>query len=206
MQQINDPSDQSKQKEGKFYTTIRPYLQFIDSGMMFRTPFSWMYVFMSIFNLLIPIYMLFEAWQKDIYNVLPFKYTIVFIIILLLISVVSWLGFQIWWNRKYDVVHNYSEGDEFVATPVFAHFVQTLGEWLGTWIGVVGFSVSLVATLLLGTEGKYMLQAVGLDFMETGFLFALLMPVYGFLIIVFSRFLAEQFRAMSTIANNTKRK
>jgi hypothetical protein len=32
------------------------------------------------------------------------------------------------------------------------------------------------------------------------------MPVYGFLIIVFSRLIAEQIRAVVAIANNTKNK
>ena len=195
-----------QKKQGKFYNSIQPYLHFIDNGLLFRTPFGWLYIFMAIFNLLIPIYMLIEAWNNQLFRLLEFKYIAVFIIIWILIAVVSWIGFQIWWNRKYDVIKTYSEGDEFVATPVFAHFVQTLGEWLGTWIGIVGFSVSLVATLFLGSEGKYMLQTVGLDFMDTGFLFVILMPVYGFVIVVFSRFLAEQFRALTTIANNTKRK
>jgi len=206
MSQSTSPIPSSpNDKYGKFYTLIKPYLQHIDNGLLFRTPFSWMYAFMAIFNLLLPIYMLIEAWNNHVFEVLAAKYLAVFFLIWLLIAFVSWLGFQIWWNRKFDVLKTYHKGDEFVATPVFAHFVQTLGEWLGTWIGIVGFSVSLVATLLLGSEGKYMLQSVGLDFMETDFLFAILMPVYGFLIIVFSRFLAEQFKALTTIANNTRR-
>jgi hypothetical protein len=41
--------------------------------------------------------------------------------------------------------------------------------------------------------------------MKTGFLFIILMPIYGFLIIVATRFLAEQFRALSSIANNTRK-
>ena len=191
---------------GKFFHTIRPYLHYIDNGLIFRTPFAWLYTFMAIFNLLIPVYMLFEAWNKGVFELLEYKYIAVFMLIWAIVAFVSWLGFQIWWNRKDDVLQTYHKGDEFVATPVFAHFVQTLGEWLGTWIGIVGFAVSLTATLFLGSEGIYMLQAVGLDFMETGFLFAILMPVYGFVILVFSRFLAEQFKALTAIANNTRRK
>jgi hypothetical protein len=41
--------------------------------------------------------------------------------------------------------------------------------------------------------------------MEVGFLSIILMPIYGFLIIVATRFLAEQFRALVSIANNTKK-
>ena len=92
-----------------------------------------------------------------------------------------------------------------MATPVFSHFIQTIGEWLGTWIGIVGFSVALLTTLILGDEGYYLSSQLGLGFMKTGVLFIILMPVYGFLIIVATRFLAEQFRALSSIANNTRK-
>jgi len=92
-----------------------------------------------------------------------------------------------------------------VATPVFSHLIQTIGEWLGTWIGIVGFSVALLTTLILGDEGYYLSRQLGLGFMKTGVLFIILMPVYGFLIIVATRFLAEQFRALSSIVNNTRK-
>jgi len=41
--------------------------------------------------------------------------------------------------------------------------------------------------------------------LKSGWLFTILMPIYGFLIIVTTRFLAEQFRALASIANNTRK-
>jgi hypothetical protein len=43
------------------------------------------------------------------------------------------------------------------------------------------------------------------EFMESGIEFIVLFPIFGFLIAVFTRFLAEQFRALSSIANNTRK-
>jgi len=111
----------------------------------------------------------------------------------------------IWWDRKIKVTATSVEGNEFIATPVFSHLIQTFGEWIGTWIGIVGFTVAILTTIILGNEGDYLSYQIGIPFLKTGFAFIILMPIYGFLIIVISRFLAEQFRALSSIANNTRK-
>ncbi len=190
--------------ENKFFTFIKPYLSFIDNGHLYRKPFSWLYMLLAIVNLILPIYIFYKAADNNIFDA-PAKLVIVFLLVWVIIAFASWLSFQLWWDRKTKVTSTSVEGDEFVATPVFSHLIQTLGEWLGTWIGIVGFSVALLATLILGDEAYYLSYQIGIPFLETGFLFIILMPIYGFLIIVVTRFLAEQFRALSSIANNTRK-
>jgi len=190
--------------DSKFLTFIKPYLSYIDNGHLYRKPFSWLYALLAIINLVLPIYIFFQAVDNRIFDT-PAKFIIVFLLVWIIIAFASWISFQLWWDRKSKVISTSSEGDEFVATPVFSHLIQTIGEWLGTWIGIVGFSVALLTTLILGDEGYYLSILLGLGFMKTGFLFIILMPIYGFLIIVTTRFLAEQFRALSSIANNTRK-
>jgi len=190
--------------DNKFFTFIKPYLSFIDNGHLYRKPFSWLYVLLAILNLLLPIYILYQAIDHNIFEA-PTKRLIVFLLVWLILAFAGWISFQLWWDRKSKVIASSLVGDEFVATPVFSHFIQTLGEWFGTWIGIVGFSVALLTTVILGDEAYYFSMSVGLPFLETGFLAVILMPIYGFLIIVVSRFLAEQFRALSSISNNTRK-
>lgn len=190
--------------ENKFFTFIKPYLSFIDNGHLYRKPFSWLYTLLAVVNLILPIYIFYQAADNGIFDA-PAKFIIVFLLVWIIIAFASWISFQLWWDRKSKVITTSSEGDEFVATPVFSHLIQTIGEWLGTWIGIVGFSVALLTTLILGDEGYYLSRQLGLGFMKTGFIFIILMPIYGFLIIVATRFLAEQFRALSSIANNTRK-
>ena len=190
--------------DNKFFTFINPYLSFIDNGHLYRKPFSWLYVLLAIINLLMPIYVFFQAVDNQIFAA-PAKFVIVFLLVWIIIALAGWISFQLWWDRKSKVINISSVGDEFVSTPVFSHLIQTTGEWLGTWVAIVGFSVALLTTLILGDEGDYLSRLLGLGFMKTGFLFIVLMPIYGFLIIVVTRFLAEQFRALSSIANNTRK-
>ena len=190
--------------DNKFFKFIKPYLSFIDNGHLYRKPFSWLYTLLAVVNLILPIYIFYKAVDNNIFDA-PAKFVIVFLLVWLIIAFASWVSFQLWWDRKTKVTTTSVEGDEFVATPVFSHLIQTLGEWLGTWIGIVGFSVALLTTIILGDEANYLSYQIGIPFLESGFLFVILMPIYGFLIIVGTRFLAEQFRALSSIANNTRK-
>lgn len=41
------------------------------------------------------------------------------------------------------------EENEFIAIPVVSHLTQTMGEWLGLYIGVIGTLCSVVIAILL---------------------------------------------------------
>lgn len=191
--------------DNQFFNFIKPYLSFIDKGHFFRKPISWLYMILAVLNLILPIYIFYEAATNNIFRA-PGEVIFVFILFWLIFALAGWLSFQLWWNRSTKVTETSTIGDDFIATPVFAHFIQTFGEWLGTWIAVVGFSFSLLTTIILGQDGQFLSMQLGLNFLRDGLLYIVLMPVYGFLIVVVSRFLAEQFRALASIANNTRNK
>lgn len=190
--------------DNKFFTFFKPYFDFIDQGHLYRKPFSWLYAFFGIINLLVPIWILAEAIDNDIFDAKA-KFVLIFLLIWAGIGFASWVSFQLWWDRRSKLETTSHVDDDFVATPVFSHLIQTFGEWMGTWIGIVGFFSALVTTLFLGDEANYLLSSIGLDFLSAGFVYIVSMPFIGFLIIVFSRFVAEQFRALASIANNTKK-
>ena len=185
----------------KFLTFINPYLSFIDNGHLFRKPFSILYAILGILNLIIPIAVLFMAIANNI-----FRYSGIFgfLLIWIVIAFAGWCSFQLWWNRKSKLKEIANEGDEFVATPVFSHLIQTIGEWLGTWIGLVGFGSGLITALGIGGRDEVTVQIIG-AFQGLGWVSIFIMPIFGFLIILLARFLAEQFRALTSIANNTNK-
>ena len=190
--------------ENKFLTFVKPYLSYIDNGHLFRKPFSWLYALLGIINLLLPIYVFYQATENRIFDT-PGKLIIVFLLLWFIIAFAGWVGFQLWWDRRTKIDLLSSTGDEFIATPVFSHFIQTFGEWIGTYIGIVGFGFALITTIILGEEGYYLGRNLGIPYLETGWMAVITMPIIGFLIIVFSRFLSEQIKALSSIANNTKK-
>jgi len=193
--------------ENKFFTFISPYLSFIDKGHLFRKPFSWLYVIMAIINLLLPLYIFYQAIDNRIFDA-EFKITITFLLAWLIIAFAGWVSFQLWWDRKTKITFSSDDNAEFVATPAFSHLIQTLGEWLGTWVGLVGFGFALLTTIILGEEGRYLSYQLGIpmgQYLDSGWTDVFLMPIYGFLIIVLTRFLSEQIKALSAIANNTKK-
>lgn len=97
-------------------------------------------------------------------------------------------------NKLKDIIQ---ENNEFIAIPVVSHLTQTIGEWLGIYIGVIGTLCSLIIALFAANELQYIMPV------STGIFF--LMPIYGFLIVVFARLLAELYRALAVIANNTRK-
>jgi hypothetical protein len=190
--------------DNKFFNFMDPFLAFIDSGELFRKPFRWLYLFIAAINVLLPFYLLFVALKNNVFQ-LPGKFIFAFGALWIVIAFAGWISFQIWWNRSSKVANVASPGEDFVATPVFSHFIQTFGEWAGVWVGIVGFISAIIAVALLGDEARMMSQMPGMGFLGAGVSAIFLMPLYGFLIIVFSRFVAEQCRAIAAIANNTKK-
>ncbi len=191
--------------DNAFFTFIKPALGYVDKGDFFRRPFGWLYMVVAILNLLIPIAILYSVIDANFFKFADAKAIIVFVLIWLVIVFLAWLSFQLWWDRKEKVVVTSTQGEEFIATPVFSHLIQTFGEWLGLWVGVLGFAFALLGTIIMGDEAGYLASQLGIGFLEHGLLYIVLMPIYGFLIVVFFRFLAEVFRALTSLANTAQR-
>jgi len=189
--------------QNKFFTFIAPYLSSIDDGKFFRKPLSWLYSLIALVNLVVPFFVLVVFGRYFFRG--GAIYFLGSVLVWLTIGGACWIGFQIWWNRKEKINLSSSTGDDFIATPAFAHFIQTLGEWIGTLIGFLGFMFGIFSIIALGDLIDYFSDFLGVGFINMGMFSVIIAPVYGFLIIIITRFLAEQIRALVTIANNTKK-
>lgn len=173
-----------------------PYFNLIDSGALFRRPFVILYMVLAGLNLL------------SILGVLGFMFKggIALIITGLFTIFALWVGFQLWWNRRKKIDAFVTPGSEFVALPVFSHLWQTIGEWTGTFIAIAGTGACLGG--LLGSIGSENGGYHGGDpmamFTQMGAAGLIACPISGFMILIFTRAIAEQIRALVAVANNTK--
>ena len=193
-------------EESKFFQFSRPFFDSIDQGKFFKQPFRWIYITFAIINLLAPIYLLILLIDnKNYLNFTGFAVVLAW----LFVAFNGWVGFQLWWNRKSKINRYVEKGDDFLAIPTFSHFIQTLGEWYGITIGILGFGLSLCG--LIATSGYRDYGFRGSDSFFTpsltgaGLIGMISSPIIGFFIIVFSRFIAEGIRSFAAIANNTKK-
>lgn len=189
--------------DNKFFTMIRPYLNYIDAGKLYKQPFKILYMIIAVLMLIMPFVMLYRMIDGHVFSMTA-GLAIAAILIWIVFAAAGWFSFQLWWNRADDVQQTSHEGDEFVATPVISHLIQTTGEWFGSYLAGVGFLMTLISWLLGGGDGmNYLMYSIAgtpgspLDIIR--------FPIIGFLIIVFSRWIAEMIRALVAIANNTKR-
>jgi len=204
--EVSRPSQMidSQFMKNKFFTFAKPYLSFIDDGDMFRKPFSWLYTLFAILNLILPLFILYKLIEMKIFNA-GGKAAITFILLWIILAFSSWICFQIWWDRKSKISALLNKRDEeFVATPVLSHFIQTMGESLGTYIAIVGFGSALLMTIFLSGQGGGSVS-IGLPLVSGGLVSIIMSPIIGFLVIVVSRFFSEQITVFTAIANNTKK-
>ena len=195
----------------KFLSFIMPFLKTIDNGSFFRRIFGWIYLAIAILNILIPFYVLFKAIDVGTFKA-EGKFVLVFLILWLALALLCWFGFQLWWNRREKVIHSSYSGAEFTATPVLAHFIQTLGEWYGITIGVFGFMVGFLSLVFSGgnyNSDYYYRNPLNYFYdmpfqYGTGWILIFIGPIMGFFIVFIVRFFSEWLKALAVIANNTK--
>ena len=157
MSYVNRPKEQG---------LVKAYLGFIDTNALFKKPISCLFAILSI---LIPLSFLFLIIHlKDII----FEDTQVFIASILTLLVLFGAGFfgaLIWWHRRI----NLDEGSRLYVN--LRRFIQTLGEWTGTLLGIIVFGVTVI--FLIFFEGKDTLISPLLPFLFFEINYAL--PFYG---------------------------
>jgi len=182
---------------GPLFNFSKPYLDFIGKEKIF----SIVYYVMAGLNVLIPIGIIIGAISGHIFSA-GGKMVIAFLLSWVVVAFACLIGFQLWWERRKKL--ETLAACEFVATQSFSEIAQTFGEWLGTFVGIIGAGVGLIATVILGNESSYIFSMIGMEFLSMGAVVILMGPIMGFFIIVISRFLAEQLRIFAALANNTK--
>ena len=182
----------------KFTDFISPVLKTVDNGDFFKKPMTWVYYLISFLNLLIPLFVLYHAIEVGIFSG-GAKWVFGFILTWLFLAAACWVGFQIWWDRKDKVQESSKKDDRFASTPVFSHFLQTFGEWLGSFFAIAGFGSALIGAIFLSGG-----SIPGLDMFTGSWINIIIYPIVGYLIVVIFRFIAEQVRALVEIANNTR--
>jgi hypothetical protein len=188
---------------GPFFNFIKPALDYLDSGRFFREPMSWLYTILAICNLLLPLVVLGLAIEENLFRNQG-KFILGFLLIWVLILGAAWVGFQIWWDRRKKVTSSSQQGDEFVASLAFAHFIQTYGEWYGTMMAIVGTGGTFIGYLIMGEQATYLFRQIPILNMANSWLMVLIWPIAGYLIVVAFRFVAELIRALGAIANHTR--
>ena len=184
--------------QNKGTTFIKAALAYVDGGNFFRTPLRCIYALIGLAIALYPFYQLYTACK--LFQYMKAWSIVVFFITWIVLVAGGIVSFLIWWYRKDEIPEPGSESDGFPVTPVFAHFIRVFGEWAGFYVGVVGCLVLLLGTVLRGGN-----SATGFATLGTGFQAIITAPILGFIIILITRFISEQARALAAIATNTKK-
>lgn len=189
--------------DNKFFTLIKPYLNYIDEGRLYKQPFRILYQVIAVLMLLAPFALLYQLIETGIFKYGTAGMIVAFILIWLVVAAAGWFSFQLWWERAGQLSRTSQVGDDFVATPVVSNLLQTFGEWLGSYMAVVGFLSTLIAMIFMGsTSDLGVIPGIGA---RNGLMGLIYFPVAGFIIIVVFRWLAETMRALVAIANNTRK-
>jgi len=185
-----------KRKSGPF-GFAKPYLDFIDKGKLYGV----VYIVMAILSLLFPIILLYLVIDSGFLKV-GAKHVYLFICVFAVIILACLIGFQMWLERRKKITS--IAASEFIATPIFSEIFQTLGEWTGTFIGLVG-AVGGIAAIFVGDETALLYAIMRLSYIHSGVRSIIVEPITGFTVIIVSRFLAEQMRVLTSIANSVKK-
>ena len=197
----NFDRNDNRTAENPFFNWAKPYFDFVGRGKIY----SLVYVIMAFFNLVLPVAVIIAVMVTGLLQDAGPRIITAFILSWLVIAFASWIGFQLWWTRKLNLKR--FESADFIATPVISEILQTFGEWVGTFIGILGIGIGITLTILLWDLPGYYI-GFGFSFFEMlsrfGPAIIILGPVTGFFIIIIFRFFAEQIRIFSAIANNTR--
>ena len=123
--------------DNKLFAFLDKVWNYIDNGKFYREPFRWLYAVIAALNLLFPLYVIYMA-NSRILKFLSGGEVFACVLIFLLFIFLGIMSAHLWFNRQKKVKEYLQEDNDFVAIPVVSHFIQTLGEWLGFYLGVGG--------------------------------------------------------------------
>lgn len=179
-----------------FLSILDPMFSYIDKGKLFRQPFMWLYYLIGSVLAIACLYGLTNVFDG-------FKHSrggVTFFLILMIILLLAVAVFSImyWFKRATQVNTGMPKNSRFFAIPAVANLLRCLGEWSGIVLACAGAYISLFASILASNDPMFSQIA------SYGFAGVVLFPIFGYVLIVFTRFLSESTLAIASIANDTR--
>jgi hypothetical protein len=148
----------------------------------------------------------FHASNSKVLSVIALVLFCIFILIIGLINAL------VLWSRSVDLKQLNTENDKFTAIPVLSHFIQTMGEYISTYIATMGFATVLIAVAFktcFGVFGLNELYTIDLEQLsrnyEMGIPYLLVPIIAAFFMLWTSKIIAEAIKTLVAIANNTQK-
>ena len=192
------PNESHSSNNNFFYHFSKPFTDSIDNGSFFKKPISWLYSIIAYLILFTPFWSAFIAIDQNYFKFEP----LISVIVLIVLLFVCFILFQIWINRKNQLL-NFDGEKGFVSTTIMSNFISTLGECYGVVVAVFGFVFSLLS--LITGEFAYLTREFSnvLPIGEIGLVGIIIFPVLGFVIVITFRFFSELIMGIAQIARNT---
>jgi len=190
-----------KIQDNKFMGFIKPLLDLIDNGVIYRKGFWVFYLLHAIASLFIPLFLLAFAIDIGIFRYQSFDILLCFALIWVSIAFSFWLGFQVFLNRMEKIDTLFTKDCDFVAIPLIADYIKTAGEF----IGIV--TISLFPCFILLVIVAYDIAKSTIPNIHVGItvvFIPIFLAILGYVIMSVAKFCAEIIIAFASIANNTK--
>lgn len=192
--------------DNKLFTFLDSLWDYIDNGKFYRNPFSLLYIAIASLNLLFPLHVIYVTLECGVFEYISGGKALAIIIIFFLLAFLGLMSFHLWINRQKKIKEYFGSDNEFIVIPIVSHFIQTLGEWIGFYIGIGGCIVSLIF-VIFGLSDYLLGEVLGNSLLPIGasLMTVVIYPIIGFLIVVAGRLMAELYKVLTSIANNTKK-
>ena len=121
--------------------------------------------------------------------------------LILTVILASFFVFRVYWSRAKDFLSS-SQGNDFFIIPAISHLIKTAGEVAFTICATSPIAFVFMQFDVLFRGGG---MDFGLDFGGVVILGVIAVPLYGYGLMIVSKFVAESLSAIAAIANNTAR-
>jgi len=162
------------------YGIVKGYLWFLDNNVLFKKPISCL---AAIISFLIPFLVLSQFIRFEIFKSGEVNMVFASILILLVFAFAGIFGALIWWHRRITL----NEGPKLYVN--FRRFVQTIGEWLATFIAISVFGVVLVLVIFLSEEYHFIAGLLPFAIPHIDIFVAFSGIIAGFVIIIVTKLL-----------------
>ena len=196
------------------------FLSLIDSGRFFIHPMRWLYIVFACLSFVPALPILYYMYDAGIDDILrrtegwvKFSGYLFCLIFAIFVIVTAILMFYYWMNRSHKVAHIVNEGDQIVAMPVWAHFVQSVFESSGVYIAIIpplGATLFYLWGVITGfkyiephAEAGDIIKILLIGLLGLA-IFVFVCLLLSYIIILIAHYIGESIRVRAQIANDVR--